>query len=187
MGDAIVCWKISVPIFQNAVILKQLGIAVGVPFGLLAAILWLTTGEIVYALSILGILAALLFLTWLFLLALYRGRYDAEFVLDGKGVVCRTQERQAKKNRIVNTLTVLLGLFSGKPAVAGAGMLAQSRQEVFIRWSRVTRVKYKPRSRTILIRSGLMDNIALFCTAENYPQIEQRVMERTRHLQRGSR
>lgn len=171
-------WQISVPIFRNSVILKQLGIAVGIPFGLVAVVIGLTSGKSVYTLYGLGLIALLLLLSWLFIAVVYRGKYAAEFVLDEKGVLCRTHAKQAKKNRIINTLIVLLGLLSGKPTAAGAGMLAQSRQEVFLRWNRITKVKYKPKSRTILLRGGLTEQIALFCTDENYPQIEHEVMLR---------
>ena len=147
-------WRISIPIFKNTVILKQLGIAIGIPFGLVSLVIGVASGKSVYALYGLGLIAALLFLTWLFIMAVYRGKYEAEFVLDGKCILCRTQAKQAKKNRTINALTVVLGLLSGKPAAAGAGMLAQSRQEVSLRWNRVTRVKYKPKSRTILLRGA---------------------------------
>ncbi len=172
-------WCIHVPIFRNTVILKQLGLAVGIPFGLLIIILALVSGKSVYTLYALGLLIALLFLTWLFIMAVYGGEYEAEFELDEKGALCRTQAKQAKKNKVVNALTVSLGLLSGKPAVAGAGILAQSRQQVFIRWDRVRRVKYKPRQRTILLRGGFSENIALFCTQENYPKVEQFTMSKT--------
>lgn len=172
-------WQISVPIFRNTVILKQLGLAVGIPFGFVALMIGLSSLKGVYTLYGLGLIAALLLFTWLFIVVIYRGRYEAEFVLDGKGVLCRTQERQVKRNRVVNILTVVLGLLSGKPAVAGAGMLAQSQQEVLIRWGQITKVTYKPKSRSILLRGGFAEQIALFCTDENYPQIERAVMLRT--------
>lgn len=177
-----ICWQISVPLFRNEVILKQLGLAVGIPFGLLAAVLVILSGKSVYTLYALGLIEALFLFAWLFIMVVYRGKYEAEFVLDDKGVLCQTQAGQAKKNRIINALTVILGLLSGKPAVAGAGMLAQSKQQVFIKWNRVTRVKYKPRQRTLLLRAGWMENIALFCTEENYPAVEQAVMIKTKHL-----
>ena len=179
-------WQISVPIFRNTVILKQLGLAIGIPFGLVVLVIGLTSGKSVYTLYGLGLIAALLLLSWLLILAVYRGKYEAEFVLDGQGVLCRTQAKQAKRNRVINALTVVLGFLSGKPAAAGAGMLAQSRQEVFLRWSRVTKVQYKLKNRTILLRGGLAEQIALFCTAESYPLIEQAVMLRTMHLQKES-
>jgi hypothetical protein len=121
---------------------------------------------------ILYVATALLLFTWLFIITVYRGKYAAEFVLDGKGVVCRTQAKQAKKNKVINALTVVLGGLSGNQAAAGAGMLAQSRQEVTLRWNRVERVKYRPKSRTILLRGGWTEQIALFCTENDYKQVE---------------
>lgn len=78
-------WKISVPIFKNTVILKQLGIAVGIPFGLVAFVIGFASGKSVYTLYGLGLIGALLLFTWLFIMAVYRGKYEAEFVLDDKG------------------------------------------------------------------------------------------------------
>ncbi len=172
-------WQISVPIFKNPLIMKQLALVFGIPFGLLALILGLSTGQWILSLYILGILAGLLILTGLIVLLLYRGRYDAEFSLDDKGALCRTQTGQRKKNKVINTLAVTLGLLSGKPAVAGAGLLAQSRQEVFIRWKNISKVKFKPGSRTILIRSGLMESIALFCDETNYEDVSSLVRQKT--------
>ncbi len=54
-------WQISVPIFRNTVILKQLWIAIGIPFGLVALVIGLASGKSVYALYGLGLIAALLF------------------------------------------------------------------------------------------------------------------------------
>jgi hypothetical protein len=172
-------WQISVPIFRNTIILKQLGLAVGLPFGLVALVIGLVSGKSIYTLYALGLIAALLLLTWLLIMAIYRGKYELEFRLDDKGVLCRTQARKAKKNRIINALTVVLGLLSGKPAAAGAGMLAQTRQEVFIRWNRVTKVKYKPKSCTILLRGGFAEQIALFCTPQNYMRMKDLIIENT--------
>lgn len=176
-------WSISLPIFKNTVVLKQLALAIGIPFAVVAMILVVASGDGVYALYGLGLIGALLFFTWLFLMVVYRGKYEMDFILDSEGALYRTQTGQAKKNRIVNTLAVVLGLLSGKPVAAGAGMLAQSRQEVLLRWNRITRVGYKPRSRTILLRSGPMDNIALFCSAENYSAVEDFVKIKTGHLE----
>ncbi|NLI70416.1 MAG: zinc ribbon domain-containing protein [Firmicutes bacterium] len=175
-------WTISVPIFRNPLIMKQLGLAIGIPAALVVILLLFLTGRDIYTFYAMGLIVALLFFTWLFITLVYRGRYDAEFVLDGKGALCQTQSGQAQKNRIVNTLAVLFGFLSGKPATAGAGMLAAARQRVLLRWERLTKIKYYPRSHIILLRSGLMENIALFCTRDNYPMVEQFVLEKTKHL-----
>ena len=166
-------WQVSVAIFKNMEIIKQLGIAIGIPFGLVTLIVGLASGKSIYTVYGLGLIALLLFLTWLFILVIYRGKYEIEFVLDDKGILCRTQVKQARKNRIINSLTVVLGIFSKRPSVVGAGMLAQSRQEVYLKWNRIKKVKYKPNSHTILLRGGLTESMALFCTEDNYLEIKQ--------------
>ena len=173
-------WNISIPIFKNTVILKQLIIAIGIPFGLVALMIALISGRSRDTLYALGLVAALLILTWLFIMVVYRGRYEVEFVLDQKGVLCRTQARQAKKNRIVNALTVFSGILTGRPAAAGAGLLAQSRQETLLRWNHITMVKFKPKSDIILLRGGWTEQIALFCTEQNYALVEHYVREKAR-------
>ncbi len=157
-------WCISVPIFKNPVILKQLGIVIGIPFGFLVLVIGLTSGKSVYTLYGLALIAALFFFAWLLIMVIYRGKYEVEFVLDGQGRDLPNAGKTGKENRIVNGLTVMLGLLTGSFAVSGAGMLAQPAQETSLRWNRVTKVKQKPKSRIILLRSGWLEQIALFCT-----------------------
>ena len=90
-------WEISVPIFKNTVILKQLGLAVGIPFGLVALVIGLSLGKGTDTLYAFGLIAAVLILAWLLIMAAYRGKYEAEFVLDNRGALCRTQAKQAKR------------------------------------------------------------------------------------------
>ncbi|NLY72661.1 MAG: hypothetical protein GX079_03105 [Tissierellia bacterium] len=175
-------WQISIPIFKNGIIMKQLGFALGIPIGVVASVIILSSGKSIYALYGLGLIAVLLLTTWLFILLAYGGKYEVEFSLDDKGIVCKTQSEQAKKNKVINFLTVILGLMSGKPAAAGAGILAQSRQEVFLSWKSIRKVKYKPRQCTILLRGNPMEQIALFCRTDNYRQIEKELRLRTEHL-----
>ncbi|MGI1660177.1 MAG: hypothetical protein ACRKFN_14650 [Desulfitobacterium sp.] len=174
-----ISWQSSVPIFKTGVIVKQLGFAVGIPFGLIALFIGLTSGKSNDTIYALGLVGALLFLSWIFVLLVYGGRYQVEFVLDEKVVLCRTQPKQHRINRTINTLTVMLGLLSGKPSVAGAGMLAESRQEVFLQWQRISKVKRDPRRQIIILWSGRMEQIALFCTRDNYLQVEQFVLWKT--------
>jgi len=144
-------WTIGVSILGNSIILKQLGIAIGIPFGLL--ILWLLYVKAYYAL----ILIAILFLlTFLFIIIVWGGKYEAGFKLDETGIRYFTVKKQAKKNRIINALTFFFGLLSGKPAVAGAAMLAQSRQDVLLNWRSIKRAKYIPDKDTVMIKGGFV-------------------------------
>lgn len=175
-------WKINVPIFKNPTILKQLGLAIGFPFGLVILTIALVSWGSRDSLYALGMIAGLMILSWLFIMLVYKGKYEAEFIIDQMGALCRTQLEQARKNRIINGLTVALGIFSRTPASTGAGLLAQSQQSTMIPWKRITKARYQPKNRTILLRGGWTENIALFCTEENYKRVEEYVRIHTRHL-----
>lgn len=101
-------WRISVPLYKNTVIWRQPGLAVGIPLGFVALVIALSSGKSIYAFYGLGLIAALLFFIWIFIMAVYQGTYEAEFVLDDKGALCRTLAKQAKKSLVVNALTAAL-------------------------------------------------------------------------------
>lgn len=166
-------WTNSIPIFKNSTILKQLGIAVGLPFGVVIAFILVSSGwskDSLYAAAF--IIASLLF-TYLLIKAVYGGKYEAKFAVDEKGIYCRTEEKQATKNRLLNKLTVLAGIFSGKPAVSGAGLLAQSKNLMFIPWTNVSKIQYIEKDFVIIINGGFAEKIVLFCTRDNYDEIEK--------------
>ncbi len=166
-------WEISVPIFRNTIILRQLGIAIGIPFGLVALVIVVTTGaQWIYALYALALIAALFALTYALIMALYGGKYAAGYRIDHNGILNYTQTRQAKRNLWLNGITVILGLATGKPSAAGAGMLAQSRQTVFLKWRDIKKVKYLPEQQTIMLRGSVLESMAVFCDSENYEQVQ---------------
>lgn len=165
-------WSVRVPIFRNTIILKQLGFAIGIPFGILILILILAR-----AYFALILMAALFLGTYLLILAVWGGKYHAGFEIDRSGIRNFTMKDHAKKNLIINSLAVIGGLFSGKPAVAGAGILAQSRQDVMIRWRSIRKVKFFPQRQTIMIKGGFSENIALFCNDDNYKNVESYILQ----------
>ena len=71
-----IAWSIRVPIFRNPIIMKQLGFAIGIPFGLL--ILILIIAKAFYAIAL---IAVLFLFTYLFILAVWGGNYDVGFEL----------------------------------------------------------------------------------------------------------
>lgn len=166
-------WSIDVPIFRNAVILKQLGVAIGIPFGLLLIFFIIVSNpeNRIYSLYAFGLILLLFILTYLFIMLTYKGKYAVSYVLDDQGITSFYQPEMRKKNRIVNGLTIGLGLLAGKPSVAGAGMLADSKQTVALKWNKIQRVNYKPKQNTILLRGSPVENMGVFCTQENYPQV----------------
>ncbi len=173
-------WSIKVPIFRNPTILRQLALAIGIPFGLIFVIMLVSGAAPAELFSPAILVAALFFLTWLFYQNC-RGGKHAEFTVDNTGIRCRTAAGQARQNSIVNALTVVLGLLSGNPAVAGAGVLAQSRQDVLVKWGSIMKIKEYPRRSTIMVYGGLAQNIAVFCTPKNYRLVREQIDSRLQH------
>lgn len=174
-------WETRVSILRNPLIVQQLLLAIGIPFGLVVAVMILTAGadRWAYAFYGLALLAALFLLTALLLQFLYGGKYAVGYTLDAKGIRCYTQPREAARGRAVSNLTVIVGLLSGKFSAAGAGMLAQARQDMTVSWRNVQKVRRYAASRTILLRAGYLDSVAVFCTAENYAQVSDLIHEMT--------
>jgi hypothetical protein len=160
-------WIIKVSVFRNSVIVRQLGFAIGIPFGILIPVFLLTKAY--YGLML---VAVLFLLTFLFIQLVWGGKYNVGFELDSNGIRNYTLEDQAKKNRIINSMAVVLGLLSGKPAVAGAGILANSRQDLLMKWKNIKKVKYLPNKHIVMVKGCFTENIAVFCTKDNYSEVE---------------
>lgn len=172
-------WRSSVSIYRTPIIAKQLGLALGVPFGILIVFLLVVSGGSREGWYALGMIAALLALTWLIVQLLYRGRYDAQFTLDDDGALAQLDPRAAKRSRAAGGLAVAAGAVAGQPTVAGAGMLAAGNQAQYLPWSDVRRVDEDAARHTIILHGPLTSHVALFCTAENYEAVSRYVADRT--------
>lgn len=170
-----VTWEIKVPIFRNRIILKQLFIAIGMPFGILIFIMLITKAY--YGLLI---IALTLLLTAVVVLLVYKGTYDIHFEINKKGILCNNQASQAKRVKTLSAITVILAFFARNPTGAGAGILSGSRTEVFMPWKRIRKIKYLKNQKCIMIFGGFADNIAVFCTDENYNKVKLIITENMR-------
>lgn len=166
-------WDMEVPIFKNKIILKQLSIAIGIPFGILIIFMFIVKAY--YGVLLVGVT---LILTVLFVMIFFNGTYDVTFVINQKGILCKTQQKQRKKVKTLSIITVLAGFISNNPTVAGAGMLANSSANVFIPWKGVRKVKYLENQKYIMISAGFGENIAVFCTEDNYNQVKYLFIQR---------
>lgn len=175
-------WETYVSIFKNKYILRGLLPAVGIPFGaIIAYIVIMAKGDVFgtdakYALLL---ILLLLVLTFLLVMIVYGGKYAPGFIIDEKGIVNYTCKQQARRGRIINALTIALGLLSGNPTAVGAGMIAQTRQVVAIKWKNIRKVTYDPQALTILVQGGFGERIALFCTQPVYEEAARLIGERS--------
>ena len=174
-------WEIYVPIFRNRFFLRDAGLAIGIPFGIVVAfILIASRGNVAgtdakYALGLIGLL---FLLSIILILIVYGGKYAPGFIVDEDGITNYTQEKHAKRNSIINRALIILGLISGRPSVVGTGMMANARQVVKIKWVNIRKARYYPNQNTILVWGGFAEKIAVFCTPDNYTHVEAVVKEK---------
>jgi hypothetical protein len=96
------------------------------------------------------------------------GGFKVVFFLTSHGV----RSVAGKGAKAAATTAFWMGALTGRPGVAGAGLLAESEQNVFIPWQEVTKIKVKTWRRFILVkREWGYKPIGLYCTPENFPQV----------------
>ncbi|HPA07889.1 MAG TPA: zinc ribbon domain-containing protein [Methanoregulaceae archaeon] len=78
----------------------------------------------------------------------------------------------SKKTSDVNTGLAVAGTLLGSLSTAGAGILAKSREDDFIRWDESRSVALNRKKKTVTVtRKSLIFPIRLYCTDENYDQV----------------
>ncbi|HNX14623.1 MAG TPA: hypothetical protein PK854_06270 [Oscillospiraceae bacterium] len=156
-------WSIRVPLLKNNIIRNQLGLALGIPFGILLIILML-----VQAWGGLAIVGETLIMGFCFVMFIFRGTYDVQYVLDEKGIICETQNPQKKRVRRMSVATAVMGALTANPTAVAAGISAGAGIKQRFLWKRIRKAKYLDRSATVMIYAGFGETAAVFCTEKLY-------------------
>ena len=176
-------WRIEVPLLTNRFVMTDVIVGCGVTVILcwlffFLAFAWgsdfrnLAQAWRVSATFALGGAIFLSTISLFVLLVFFGNRHPLEFILDEDGIVMNNISERAKA---AHRLAWLVALATGRPLMAGPGLIAQSREVVAIPWDEVRRVKTYPALGVIAIRGGLLENIRLYCTRENYPAVLERI------------
>ena len=146
-------WMYDLNMLKNPAVLidlfKVMGISVLIVACLLLFIQACENGlhleELSFVLKLTGIMAAIMIVLCLLGYLLYAAmsgwKYTAHFIMDENGVVHEQAPRAQKIGERVGLLTLLVGLLTRKPGVAGSGMLAASRSTMRSDFSSVRKVK----------------------------------------------
>jgi len=108
----------------------------------------------------------------LFLLSLlvsilvFFNRYWARFTLDGDGVLYESARGSRTVSRALGSGAIILGLLRSAPVAAGAGMLARSRNMVFLSWCNVCKISPFPRYRVITLSNCWRPVLRLHCPSQ---------------------
>lgn len=172
-------WRVEVPLITNRFVLLDtlLGAVVTTVLGgvLLGAIFAFGggAGGVRAGLMMAGAMGLFILVVSVFTLTVIFGnRWPLEFFIGADGVI---MNNVSEKAHAIHRLSWILALVTGRPLMAGPGLIAQSREVVGIPWAEVRTVRRYPDLGVIGIRGGFLDNVRLYCTPSNYAEVAQRV------------
>ena len=167
-----VTWQLNVPLINNRFILGDTvmgcllttalaAIFFGVIFGIGGGGKGVLQGLMFAGVAGLGLLV----FSFLVLLVFFGNRYPMEFTIQESGLSVVSRSDRAHK---ANRLALILGVLAGKPGLAGAGLMATSRELRSLRWEEVRSVQKYPHERVILVKGGFLERLHVFCTPDNF-------------------
>lgn len=174
--DERISWEYGIPLINNRFMLydmvKVAVLSATIMWVLVALMGWLIDGEPVLLpwfvpLVGAGALLALFLIACLLLL----NRFGVRFEVGPDGISHETLRRERGINRAVT----IIGALAGSATTTGAGLLASSQEEMSWAWDDIHRVKFHPGPRVITIMNSWRALERLYCTAEQYPQVEAAV------------
>ena len=146
--------------------------------GALLSFILAVTGEarsIVPMLELTGaVVGGLAVLSGLICLVIFRNRMRMRFSLDAKAAEADVTDTRAKT---ANKIAVVAGALTGRPGLAGAGLIAQSSSHQKAAWTAIAKARYSPAWRTVSLSNGWRTVLILFCTRENYDAVAVFVRE----------
>ena len=175
--DDSISWEVEIHVATDPYILGDLFKTTGAAFLLLAimlSVIMLAESrprlvDLLNMLELIGATVGVIFcIMWIVALVFFGNRYQARFTVNRKGTSYESLEKKAKT---ANRVAVVLGVFSGKPGVAGAGLLATGQESMQIRWRGVFKAVFNDRRRTIALRNAWRKILVIYCTEENYDRV----------------
>ena len=118
------------------------------------------------------ICAGLFVLSLLIMLVFFGNRMPMRFAVDNKGVGSTVISRRA---RTASRIAAIAGALTGRPGLAGAGILAASSENTFVPWTRVTDAVFDRTSNTIVLRGARGTLAWLVCTPETFETVRSRI------------
>lgn len=163
-----IIWEYNIPLLTNRYMLLDFSRLFAVVFILTDVILLFATGfsfESVIPLTAIGVAV---FIGLFLLTSLLLGNHvRSVFTVDSKGVGSKMSRRMNK----LNAATMVLGALSGKPGVAGSGLLASSRSDSFHPWSIIHTATVDTSNRVISFQNNWRALQRIYCNEDNMSQV----------------
>ncbi len=103
------------------------------------------------------------------------GYYQIVFELNDQGLHHIQMKKQFKKNQVLAMLAILAGAAGGSPQVAGAGLLAGSKQSSYSDFKKVKKIVAVPRRHVIYVNESLNHN-QVYVSKEDFDQVKSYII-----------
>jgi hypothetical protein len=181
-------WDLSIPLITNPFMLRtvlNICLLSGLLMAALLSFIFLAAGDrgvFLPLLKMTGLVTAFIFILVLLVMVLVFGnRMPFSFHLDPHGVGVEIKSRAARR---ANRLAVLLGVISGKPGLAGSGLIGISQEAVFTKWGQISRIEWVDRKSIVVLKNSWRTVAILYCPEDLYPEIKTFVQDHVRVKQR---
>ncbi len=188
--DGVYRWYYELPMMKNPTVLYTVWAVLGISFGLvflfvlivsaiggsiggwtgflkmIGGFLLLALGFVVISLAAYAIVARA-----------YGGSYVVLFEMDEKLVRHIQVPRQFKQAQALAWLTVLAGIASGQPTLAGAGLLVSSKNSSTSVFANVERIVVRPR-RDLIKVNQLFERNQVYAAPEDYEFVREHIVSR---------
>ncbi len=185
-----ITWEADLPLFSRRM-LSQWSLMIVVTAGIMAgllAVIFAAQGEWASLLPMAGMVGAACLGLWLLglgiMAVLFRGRYRVRYTVSGRGITCEQLERVS---RVSNRLAIVAGAAAGRANLAGAGLIAASRELEEIRWRGAFRAVFDPAHARIILRNAWRTLMWVQCTPGNYSLVAAAVDMQMQHQRTAER
>ncbi len=153
-------WETEVRFWRDPLLLLYSLILLVLPLALIGLILALALFRLWPFLLCLGLGFTLVLLLQLGIRLGYGSGYQLHCRVDERGILCRSR-LTPRQTKFTFLYAKLARPFASRPSVAGPGLFARPRQEIFLRWPAVHSYRHLAPCLTILIRSGALQWLQL--------------------------
>ena len=105
-----------------------------------------------------GIFLVLSILSYLIYAFLINGKYCVLFEMDEYGINHKQHEKQVEKSQLIGAIATIAGAATGRPGMAGTGILAAARTSMYTGFDDVKELEFLPKEHLIRVNETLNRN-----------------------------
>ena len=170
-------WEIDIPLLNNKILIRQMIMVFFITYiiiSVLMSTIFLVQGEtesipmllLMFFLVCLGLFV----LSILVMLLIFGNRMTLRFTVNDKGVLYEMVDKRGKK---LTNLAIFSGVLSKKATTTGSGLIAKSREAVFINYKNIIKLVPKDKENVILLKNEWRTLLAIYCKEENYNEVKE--------------